>query len=498
MTLLSLLVALPFLAAGALWLLPRGSVPVRPVVQGTALAAFLISVALFLIFRQSPPAPGGFLFETRFSWIQPLGIEFLLGLDGINIGLVLMSTAVSLAASFSLPRDPGRLREFATLFLVMSGGITGAFAAMDMFLFYFFHELALIPTFLMIGIWGRGPDRNRATFRITIYLTIGALIALAGIAALYLQTGATTFDMARLAAEAGDAPIAPSAQTVIFPLLLFGFGILVSLWPFHTWAPMGYAAAPTATAMLHAGALKKFGLYGLIRLAVPLVPEGMRTWMEILCLLALGNILFCGWVAMRQRDLHLLIGNSSVAHMGLAFLGIASLSLVGITGTVMLMVAHGLLAALAFQLAGWIHERHSSTDMGSMSGLLARAPFLGTCLLLALLAACGVPGFANFAGEIQVLFGAWRTLPWFAVAGAWGALIISAVYCLRAIRRMLHGAPGKEAAEDIRGLSRRLSPILLIALLLLFGTLPWLLSGHIAASAGPLLEPATVQSESER
>ena len=304
--------------------------------------------------------------------------------------------------------------------------------------------------------------------------------------------------MPDLASQAAESPLSATDQSLIFPLLLFGFGILVSLWPFHTWAPLGYASAPTAAAMLHAGVLKKFGLYGLIRLAVPLVPEGMRAWMEILCLLALGNILFCGWVAMRQRDLHLLIGNSSVAHMGLAFLGIASLTLVGITGTVVLMVAHGLLTALAFGLAGRLRERCDTTDISRMGGLLSHAPFLGSCLMLALLAACGVPGFANIVGEIQVLFGAWEDLPWPAVAGAWGALLISAIYCLRAIRAILHGKAPEEGAAppgDLQGLGHRFSPVLLIVLLMLFGILPGLLTGPVQRSAQPLIAPALAEQE---
>src|ERR1044071_6715532 len=241
--------------------------------------------------------------------------------------------------------------------MVMTGGILGAFASLDLFFFFFFHELALIPTFIMIGVWGRGENKNYATFNITLYLSAGALLALIGLIALYLQlpAGSRTFVLVAMTKYFAANRMAPAAQNQIFGLLMFGFGVLVSLWPFHTWAPLGYGAAPTATAMLHAGVLKKFGLYGLIRIALPLMPDGAKHWVGVLAWLCLGNIVYCGWVAMRQRDLNQLIGNSSVAHMGIIFLGIASLSLVGITGAVVIMVAHGLLAALSFALNGHLY-----------------------------------------------------------------------------------------------------------------------------------------------
>ena len=315
------------------------------------------------------------------------------------------------------------------------------FASLDLFFFYFFHELALVPTFIMIGVWGRGENKNYATFQITLYLSLGALIALLGLIALYLQlpAGARTFDIEAITNYFRANPMPAGAQHFIFPLLMFGFGILVSLWPFHTWAPIGYGCAPSATAMLHAGVLKKFGLYGLIRVALPLMPDGAKSWLGILALLCLGNILYCGLVAIRQKDLNLLIGNSSVAHMGFAFLGIASLSLIGITGTVFVMIAHGLLAALTFGLSGYLYQQTGTLDINQLGGLCDALPFVGAALVMAMLAGCGLPGFANFPGELLVLFGAWKSLSEFVVFAAWGALVIGAVYMLRAVRNILHG-----------------------------------------------------------
>src|SRR5207248_560783 len=324
-----------------------------------------------------------------------------------------------------------REKEFYVLLLLMAGGILGAFASLDLFFFYFFHELALVPTFIMIGVWGRGEQKNYATFQITLYLSIGALIALIGLIAIYLQPGAHTFDIPTLVQHFRAHPMSRSAQHFIFPLLIFGFGILASLWPFHTWAPLGYGSAPAATAMLHAGVLKKFGLFGLIRVALPLMPDAAKSWLNILAMLALGNILYCGWVAMRQKDLNLLIGNSSVAHMGFGFLGLASLSLVGVTGAVVVMIAHGLLAALTFGLSGYLYQQTRTLDMTQLGGLLQRLPFVGAALVMAMLAGCGLPGFANFVGEIMVFFGTWSSrlgdAQRLVAAAAWGGLIIGAV-----------------------------------------------------------------------
>jgi NADH-quinone oxidoreductase subunit M len=276
---------------------------------------------------------------------------------------------------------------------------------------------------------------------------------------------------------------------------MFGFGILVSLWPFHTWAPLGYAAAPSATAMLHAGVLKKFGLYGLIRVALPIMPEGAKNWLGVLALLCLGNILYCGWVAMRQRDLNLLIGNSSVAHMGFVFLGIASLNVIGITGAVMVMVAHGLLAALTFALSGYLYNHAGTLDMDKLGGLLKKLPFIGTVMIMAMFAGCGLPGFANFVGELLVLFGSWKTLPWFVVAGAWGALVIGAIYMLRAIRDIWHGETAEVAAVQDASAWRKVPFVLLLAALVVVGVWPRFLTDKIEPSVKRIVTataPATV------
>ncbi len=496
---LTYIIGWPLCAAVFLLLVPR---TFRPVVRAVAILATSISALLALkLFLQFNAGRLGYQFEQQVLWVTSLGISYHVGVDGINVGLILMGAFVAFAAACVSWEIKEREKEFYILLLVMTGGILGAFASLDLFFFYFFHELALVPTFIMIGVWGRGEQKNYATFQITLYLSIGALLALVGLIALYLQAGAGTFDIPKLAEylRSPEHRLSASAQNFIFPLLLFGFGILVSLWPFHTWAPLGYGSAPTATAMLHAGVLKKFGAYGLIRIALPLLPDAARDWMPIVAWLCLGNLLYCGWVAMRQKDFNRMIGYSSVAHMGFIFLGIASLNLIGVTGAVLVMIAHGFLAALTFGLSGYLYQQTGTLEMDRLGGLLRRLPFIGAALMMAAFAGCGLPGFANFAGEITVFFGAWKAFRLVTILACWGALIIGAVYMLRAVRAMLHGPLPEQWAKvaDAPHLWRKAPFLLLLASLLVFGCFPKLLTDKIEPSVSEkvLVNAATARAD---
>jgi NADH-quinone oxidoreductase subunit M len=500
MSILTYIAGWPLVAALALVVIPRNY---RVIIRAIAVLASLVSAVLAVkMFCQFVPGGAGYQFEQQIPWVQSLGISYHVGVDGINVGLILMAAIVAFAATLCSFEIQSREKEFYILLLTMSGGILGAFASLDLFFFYFLHELALVPTFIMIGVWGRGEKRNFATFQITLYLSVGALIALIGLIALYVQSGANTFDIPELIKHIQANPLSDGAQHFIFPLLLFGFGILVSLWPFHSWAPLGYGVAPSPTAMMHAGVIKKFGLYGLIRIALPLLPESARCWANILAWLCVGNILYVGWVAMRQKDLNLLIGNSSVAHMGFIFLGIASLNLIGISGAVLIMIAHGFLAALTFALSGYIYQQTGTLQMSDLGGLCRKLPFIGTALLMAAMAGCGLPGFANFVGEATVFFGAWNepTLRVVTVIGLWGALVIGGVYMTRAIRNVLHGPlPEKwNSLNDAGHLWRKLPYALLLACLFTFGVWPRLLTEKINPDAEKIVAkiPAATRSAS--
>jgi NADH-quinone oxidoreductase subunit M len=493
MSILTYIAGWPLLAALVLVLVPRNY---RVIIRAIAVLATLISavlaVKMFCQYTGAPVDADGYRFVQQIPWVESLGISYHVGVDGLNVGLILMGAIVAFAAALCSWEIQTREKEFYILLLVMAGGILGAFASLDLFFFYFLHELALVPTFIMIGVWGRGEKKNYAAFQITLYLSIGALIALIGLIALYLQSGANTFDIPKIIEHAKTNPLAVNAQNFIFPLLLFGFGILVSLWPFHSWAPLGYGVAPSPTAMLHAGVLKKFGLYGLIRIALPLLPQAAQSWAHVIAWLCVGNILYVGWVAMRQKDLNLLIGNSSVAHMGFIFLGIASLNLIGVTGAVLVMIAHGFLAALTFALSGYIYQKSGTLEISELGGLCRKLPFIGTVLLMAAMAGCGLPGFANFVGEVTVFFGAWKVFPLVTTFALWGGLIIGAVYMTRAIRNVLHGPLPEKWSQltDATDIWRKLPYALLLASLLLFGCFPKLLSNQIEPDAKKIVQMA--------
>ncbi len=491
MSILTYILGLPLATAVVLAFVPRSfRVIMRAAAIAATLASALLALLMFMGYANAPADEFGFRFHQQTEWVTALGISYHVGVDGINVGLVLLAAVVAFAAACVSWEIKEREKEFYILLLVMAGGIIGAFASLDLFFLYFFHELALVPTFIMIGVWGRGPRKNYATFQITLYLSIGALLALLGLIAFYAQSGAGTFDIPALQEHLRANPLSTQSQHFIFPLLLFGFGILVSLWPFHTWAPLGYSSAPTATAMLHAGVLKKFGLYGIIRVGLWLLPGEARHWAHFLAWLCLGNLLYCGWVAMRQKDFNWLISYSSVAHMGFIFLGIASLNLIGVTGAVVVMIAHGFLAALAFGLNGYIYQQTGTLEMPQLGGLLRRLPFIGTALIMAAFAGCGLPGFANFAGEITVFFGAWKAFPPVVVIAAWGALVVGAIYMLRAVRAVMHGPmPEKwNGLVDATNYWRRAPFLVLLAALLIFGCFPRLLSDKIRPSVEPIVK----------
>jgi NADH-quinone oxidoreductase subunit M len=391
---------------------------------------------------------------------------------------------VTLAAVLTTkaPADSARLHYGSSL--LISAGALGAFASTDLFFFYAFHELALIPTFIMIGLFGRG-DRREAAWKITIYLGVGSIVLLAGL--LWLSSLTGTLDMNKMIAAAGT--IDPTAQKGIAALLLIGFGTLVSLFPFHSWAAPAYASAPAPVAMLHAGVLKKFGLYGLLRLAIPLLPDGLQAWLTPLLVLLLGNILWVGLVTISQKRLDGMLGNSSVMHMGYIFLAIAALiampsNPLAKPAAVLLMFAHGISIALLFGLADRIERNTGSLDFTDLGGLAKSAPSLAFLFGIGAMASIGLPGLANFAGEVLVFLSTFQNYNGTAglnpvqitcILAIWG-VVISAVYMLRAYRRVFHG-PSVKATESTADLTiaDRIPALLLILSLLAVGLYPNLL-----------------------
>ena len=464
----------------------------------TALAASVLTLAITLLLLASfQGSQRDFQYVTSLSLSPEWHLSFTTGVDGLSMVMVLLAAIVTMAAVWFTGEIDRHKNAFYACLLLISGGAIGAFVSIDLFFFYAFHELALIPTFLLIGIWGSG-NRTAAAWKITIYLAIGSFILLIGLILLYqsVPVESRSFDIRALKAAAALGQISTDAQRHIYLLLLIGFGILISLFPFHTWAPEAYASAPAPAAMLHAGVLKKFGLYGLLRLAIPLLPDGARHWTNLLVVLLLGNIIYVGLVTIAQKRLDWMLGYSSVMHMGYIFLGIASANILGVTGATVLMFAHGLSIALLFAIAGELRRRTGTLVLDDLGGLGKVMPFAGLAFGLGAFAAIGLPGFANFAAEVMIFFGAFKN-GWemqrfhlFQIAtvlGLWG-VVISAVYMLRAYRKAFMGtlaARWKDLVDLRSGL--RVPVTLLVGAALCYGFFPQSFVRIIAPAFRPYL-----------
>lgn len=408
----------------------------------------------------------------------------IFALNGISVPLYALAGIVGFAATlWAVRRNFENIKLYLLLMLVMIGGLMGTFASTSILWMYIFHEFALIPTFIATIIWG-GAGRKFAAMQMAVYLTLGALVSLAGIAMIFISCN--TFEIVELRAFVSVYPISIAKQIPIFALMLFGLGTLVSLFPFHSWAPRAYAAAPTSFAMMHAGVLKKFGLYVLIQVAIPILPYGADDWVFALAVLALFNVIYIGFVTMAQRDLKMMVSYSSVSHMGLCFLGIASLSVLGAGSCVILMFGHGLSVALLFMLSNAIVNRTGKWDMGEMGGLYKKTPVLAAFFLAGIFASIGLPGFANFWGELGVFVSLWDLSPTVCALSVL-SIVISAIYGLRAFAKIFMGESHseivelekKEGAMSDLSFSEKLPAIILLAALIFVGVCPSAVSENL-------------------
>jgi len=446
------------------------------------------------------------VWSISFEVLATPSIHFAMGFyDGISVIMLLLSVIVLFAAILHGGAPEGREKLWYASSLLIGAGAIGAFLSTDLFFFYAFHELALIPTFLMIGILGKG-ERKEAAWKITIYLAFGSIVLLAGLLWLVNASGSESWLFKDLLASEID----PEAQKGIAVLLIVGFGTLVSLFPFHSWAAPAYASAPTPVAMLHAGVLKKFGLYGLIRF-YPMVSEGMQDWLGLLIVLLLGNILWVGFVTINQKRMDTLLGNSSVMHMGYIFLafaalieaGSASANTIAIPAAVVLMFAHGISIALLFCLSDSIQKRTGTLELADLGGLAKAAPKLAFLFGLAGMASIGLPGLANFSGEVLVFlsgFESYKGGPLGCVQVAtilapWG-VVISAVYMLRAFRKTFQG-PAVKNSTGVADLTfmEKMPAMILAAALLIVGLYPNSLLSLLEGCGCQVSSDATEQSD---
>lgn len=488
MSLLFFIIFVPLVAAAAI-LLGAKARPTALLASGLNLLLTLLAVSHY------DQSLGGFQQLSSFPILPDWDLKFLIGIDGLSALMLLLTAIVTFAAIWVTPAIEKMGNAFYACLLLISAGATGAFASLDLFFFYAFHELALIPTFLLIGIWGSG-DRQAAAWKITIYLAVGSFILLLGLIGLYqsLPLPQRTFDIPKLQALAHAGVLHPASGNTIYLLLLLGFGVLISLFPFHTWAPQAYASAPAPAAMLHAGVLKKFGLYGLLRVALPLLPDAAQHWTNLLLVLLVGNIIYVGFATIGQKRLDMMLGYSSVMHMGYIFLGIAAFNSLGLSGAALLMFAHGLSIAALFAITGQLRQRTHTLLFTDLGGLAKPMPVMGLMFGIAAFASIGLPGFANFASEVLVFFGAFHhgsAAPFSnyqiaTVLALWG-VVISAIYMLRAYRAVFMDeiSPRWSGLADLG--SVRWPILLLLATLLLAGFFPQLFLNFLTPAVKGLI-----------
>ena len=503
-----------FLGAAVLMLLPKATTRAsRAVALLAALLGFIVALGGTI------KAGNGTLHAvTNYAWIPSLGIRYTLGADGISLTLVLLTGIAAIAGILFSWNIEHRAKEFFALYLTLIAGVYGVFLSLDLFLLLVFYELAIIPKYFLIAIWG-STRKEYGAMKLALYSFVGSAMVLIGVIAAYVAAGARTTDIVELA----HFPFPHSLQMWAFPLVFVGFAILAGLWPFHTWAPTGHVAAPTAASMLLAGVVMKLGAYGCLRVAMTLFPLGLNpwgfslcglgSWRDVLSLMAVIGIVYGALVALVQTDFKFVIGYSSVSHMGFVMLGLLTLNAVGLSGAVLQMFSHGIIAGLLFAVVGrMVYDRthtRALTDLQGMS-LNRLLPFAAVTFTIASVASMGLPGFSGFVAELQVLIGAWQAFPTLAVVTGFG-IVVSVAYAMRALQKAFFGeqadrsadipvrsamldhqaernvrAPSVASVEPI-SIPERIGAVLLIGTSLAVGLYPRLLLELICQSFGPPL-----------
>ena len=388
----------------------------------------------------------------RTPWVRALGMNYHLALDGISLVLILVTAVVAVSAVLFSWDVADRQNEFFFWLLLVVGGSYGVFLSADLFLFFVFYELVIVPKYFLIAIFG-STNKEYGAMKLTLYSFLGGALVFLGIIAAYVVGGSLDLN------ELAQFSFPSSLQMWAFPVLFLGFAVLAGIWPLHTWAPTGHVAAPTAGSMLLAGIVMKLGAYGALRVAMNLFPEGFQLWRNTIVVLAVIGIVYAAAVALRQRDLKFVIGYSSVSHMGFVLLGLATANALGVSGAVLQMFSHGVIGALLFAIAGtMIYRRTHTRDLDELSILrLNRAlPFAAFAFTIASAASMGIPGFSGFAAEITILIGAWKSFPlavWITGAG----MVLVAAFTLRALKRSFFDAPDAERSPG--GAAQILEPI---------------------------------------
>ena len=491
--LLSLVIFLPLAGAGFIMMI-RGDEEVvnqnaKAVALWTAAITFLLSLMIWGNFDNSR---SDFQLVERVEWLAGLNINYHVGVDGISLFLILLSTLTTLVCiGVSWESVQVRVKEYMIAFLVMETFMVGVFCALDFVLFYIFFEGILIPMFLIIGVWG-GPNRIYSAFKFFLYTLLGSVLFLVAILVMYLQAGTT--DIPTLMTETFD----PALQKWLWLAMFASFAVKVPMWPFHTWLPDAHVEAPTAGSVVLAGVLLKLGGYGFLRFSLPMLPEATAYFTPLIYTLSIVAIIYTSLVALMQTDMKKLIAYSSVAHMGIVTIGIFTLNPLGIQGSIIQMLSHGLVSAALFMCVGVVYDRLHSRDIDVYGGLVERMPHYALVFMLFMLASVGLPGTSGFVGEILVLIGVFQINQWVALFAATG-MVLGAAYMLWLYRRVVFGKLEKEPLLMIRDLRPHeiASFAPLVFLVLLMGVYPSLFLDPMAASVDHLLSQVNALPETE-
>ncbi len=485
---LLLLLAVPLLTALVVLILKN-----KQQIRWTAFigAAIQLALAVGLFSAYNTARQNGqnanFIFQQQYNWFPSWNISLHFGVDGIAIAMILLTAFVVIAGVLVSWNVEKMTKEFYFLLLLLSFGAYGFFISLDLFILFFFLEIAVIPKYLLIGIWGSGKKEYSAN-KLALLLMFGSALVLVGLLGMYFGGGGKTFDLLQLTAT--NIPV--QTQLICFPLLFVGFGVFTALFPFHTWVPDGHSSAPTAGSMFLAGISMKLGGYGCLRVATYIMPDGAKEYANIIIVLASIAILYGAFATMMQTDLKYINAYSSVSHCGFVLLGIGMLTKTAITGSVMQMVSHGLMTALFFAVIGMIYERTHTRQVNEMGGLLKTMPFISTVLFIVGLCSLGLPGLSGFVAEMTIFVGSWENADAFhriATVEACLSIVVTAVYILRAVGKTAMG-PIKENFSHLTDAkwNEKLAAIILIAGILAIGIAPFWLNDLIKPGAEIIMQ----------
>ena len=506
----------PIVTAAIILMMPaeRGE-NAKMLALGTMILGLVLSAWVYFSYLYNlPPSDALWADKLRFveevPWIESINFGWIAGVDGMSATLVFLTALVGLGGTLISWGITDRPREFYAFFMLLVAGVHGVFISVDALMLFFFYELAVLPMYVMIVIWGWKERREYAAMKLTLYLLIGSFVAIIGFLVLYFQmeelAGIRTFDL-RVWSE---LDFAIEEQVKWFPPIFLGFIVLAGMFPFHNWSPDGHVAAPTAVSMIHAGVLMKLGAYAAMRMGVQLLPEGTVFWMPLMIILTTINVVYGALIAMRQRDMKYMIGYSSVSHMGLVAMGFATMTLNGFVGAGIQMVSHGIMTALFFTIVGIIYDRAHTRSLDDLSGMLKPLPWAGVAFMISSLVSMGMPGFSGFIAEFPIFMGIWEgnALDFSLNGGPYTALdlnpasfyrivallsvlgiVLTAAYLLRAITAVFFGEYDAHAWHDMAPskAADRVVIVLFVVCMVAIGVFPQVIAPIVESGMEPIV-----------